>query len=294
MTPIVHGARFDALFDANVLLSATARQHSVRGFPGPFSVKTVVRGEATWRVAGQNFRVDRHTCLVVDHGEPYDLSIYAPTPVETFVVFFADAFLADVATTRLSPLNALLDDPAGRRDLVLSIGRRLWRNTTNLHRFVATVRRADPLNPARIDALLRHVLDACADLVAQARDERDRIQAAKATTRKELHRRLLRGRALIDETFDQPFDLDQVALHSCLSPHHFHRAFRAAFEEPPYAYVARRRIECACRLLDESDMPVADVCTAVGYESLQSFTATFGSRVGCTPAAFRVKIRKDR
>ena len=78
MTPIAFGAKFDQLFEANVLLSAAARKHSVRAFPDPFSVKSVVRGEATWRIAGQNFRVDRHTCLVVAHCEPCRHCVWSP------------------------------------------------------------------------------------------------------------------------------------------------------------------------------------------------------------------------
>ena len=102
------------------------------------------------------------------------------------------------------------------------------------------------------------------------------------------------GRTLIDASFDEPFDLDAAARHACLSPHHFHRTFRAAFAESPYAYVARRRIERACRLLEETDLPVVEVCAAVGYASLQSFTAGFAGRTGRTPAAFRAKGRKQR
>lgn len=292
MTSIVHGPQFDQLFRANVLLSARARGHAVKAFPGPLSVKSVVSGEAMWRVAGQNYTVDRTGCLIVARGEAYDMSIRSDVPVETFVVFFADSMAADVATVRTHPISNLLDDPSARSAQEFPITRRLWTEETALPHVLRRLRGVT--DDATADARLRDVLDAFADLAATVRSEQERIQAAGASTRAELHRRVLKGRAVLDDTIERSFDLDGVAAEACLSPHHFHRTFSVALGEAPYAYVARRRIERARRLLEESDLPVADVCAAVGYESLASFTTRFRRMVGAPPAAYRARFRKAR
>jgi AraC-like DNA-binding protein len=70
---------------------------------------------------------------------------------------------------------------------------------------------------------------------------------------------------------------------ACLSPHHFHRSFRAILGQSPFAYVARRRIERAQTLLALTEDPVADICAAVGYESLPAFTTRFGRQTGEPP-----------
>jgi AraC family transcriptional regulator len=293
MTPVVHGPQLDQLFRANVLLSARARAHTVKSFPGPLSVKSVVSGEAVWRVGGQNYPVDRTSCLIVAHGEPYDMTIRSDVPVETFVVFFADAMATDVTTVRMRPLARLLDDPAARASDEFPITRRLWNEESSLPQALHRLRTGEAADVASADAGLRDILDAFADLAATVRNERDRIQAASATTRAELHHRVLKGRAVLDDTVADAFDLDAIAAEACLSPHHFHRTFSAALGEAPYAYVARRRIERARRLLEESDMPVAEVCVAVGYESVASFTTRFRKLVGQPPAAYRAQFRKD-
>jgi AraC family transcriptional regulator len=292
MTSIVHGPQFDRLFHANVLLSARARGHTVKAFPGPLSVKSVVTGEAVWRVAEQNYTVDRTGCLIVARGEPYDMSIRSDVPVETFVVFFADAMAADVTTVRTHALTRLLDDPSARSGEQFPITRRLWTGETVLP--LALERLRGVADDATADARLRDILDVFADLAAQVRSEQERIQAAGASTRAELHRRILKGRAVLDDTIEQPFDLDGVAGEACLSPHHFHRTFSVALGEPPYAYVARRRIGRARRLLEETDLPVAEICAAVGYGSLASFTTRFRRMVGSPPAAYRTQFRKAR
>lgn len=294
MVPILHGPRFDQLFQANIVLSARARRYTVTGFPGPLSIKAVVRGEAVWRVAGVPYRVDRTACLVVDHHEPYDLVIDASEPVETFVIFFADDLAGDVANARLRPIESLLDDPAPRARDVLSIARRLWTEDMPLLAVVNRLRRTAADDLIVLDVQLRGMVDHCADLLVRVRSERDRIAAAKPATRAELHRRVLRGRAAIDEMIACPFDLEQAAAAAFLSPHHFHRTFSAAFGEAPHAYVERRRLARARRLLEETDAPITEICGAVGYESAPSFTTMFRRRVGMPPAAYRRKLRKAR
>ena len=46
-------------------------------------------------------------------------------------------------------------------------------------------------------------------------------------------------------------------------------------------------------LIEMTDMPLAEVCASVGYESLPSFLRAFRKRVGETPTTLRARIRKE-
>ena len=65
----------------------------------------------------------------------------------------------------------------------------------------------------------------------------------------EVHERLCRARAFIDECYDLPLDLDEISKQACLSRYHFLRLFREAFATTPHQYLMRRRIEKAKELL---------------------------------------------
>lgn len=289
-------AKAGDLFAANVLMRPRGTEYRVTGFPGPFSLKGVLQGEATWTVEGRRFRVGPGEWLILDRGQAYDIEVDTLEPSQTFVIFFADELHAEVASTRLRPLAALIDDPDGRMPGELTITERLWSDAPGLSEAAgrAVAAMDEDADDGRWDALLRGVLDACADLVARTETEAARIEAAKPATRAELHRRLLRGRAWLEDALKAPFDLTAASREACLAPHHFHRTFRAAFEETPYRFVMRRRLDLARQMLAQSDLPVAEVCAEVGYESLPSFTSAFRRAVGETPAAFRAAIRNDR
>jgi AraC-like DNA-binding protein len=74
-----------------------------------------------------------------------------------------------------------------------------------------------------------------------------------------------------------------------VSEAHFIRSFKATFGETPHRYLQRRRIERAMYLLRTTDRNVTDVCMAVGFSSLGTFSRTFSRIVGETPSEFRAR-----
>ena len=102
-----------------------------------------------------------------------------------------------------------------------------------------------------------------------------------------LSRHLLRVRDLIDRAYAAPLDVPALARSAHVSEAYFSRSFRAAFGETPHRYLLRRRMERAKALLRDGDLPVTEVCLAVGFTSLGSFGNAFRRYVGVTPTAYR-------
>ncbi|BCJ72453.1 transcriptional regulator [Catellatospora sp. IY07-71] len=101
--------------------------------------------------------------------------------------------------------------------------------------------------------------------------------------------RLRRARDRMDRDYAQPLDVPALARTALMSPGHFSRSFRAAFGETPYSYLMTRRIERAKALLRRGDLSVTDVCMAVGFTSLGSFSSRFTELVGQSPSAYRAR-----
>jgi AraC-like DNA-binding protein len=100
-------------------------------------------------------------------------------------------------------------------------------------------------------------------------------------------RHLLRAKDLIDARYRERRDVEALARASHLSPAHFSREFRRAFGEPPHAYLLTRRLERAAALLRGTDRSVAEICFAVGLQSVGSFTTSFTRTYGVSPTAYR-------
>lgn len=98
---------------------------------------------------------------------------------------------------------------------------------------------------------------------------------------------LRRARDHIDREYRSAIDLDEVAAVAGVSKYHFARAFAATYGETPIRYLTRRRIERAQDLLRSANLTVTEICMAVGFASLGSFSSRFTELVGETPTAYR-------
>ncbi|MDF9714731.1 helix-turn-helix transcriptional regulator [Nocardioides sp. ChNu-99] len=93
----------------------------------------------------------------------------------------------------------------------------------------------------------------------------------------------------MDRDHAQPLDVESLARGVHWSAGHLSREFRRAFGESPYSYLMTRRIERAMTLLRRGGLSVTEVCFAVGYGSLGTFSTRFTELVGMAPSTYRAR-----
>ena len=108
-----------------------------------------------------------------------------------------------------------------------------------------------------------------------------------------LYRRIVYARLFIDNNYTDKIDLDNIADEAFFSKYHFIRLFNSVYNKTPHQYLSFVRIEKAKQLL-ATDMLAANVCYAVGFESVTSFTGLFKRMVGQTPAAYQAAQHQRR
>lgn len=101
---------------------------------------------------------------------------------------------------------------------------------------------------------------------------------------------LRRARDHADRHFTEPLDLDTLASIAGLSKFHFQRVFKQAYGATPAEHLSRRRIERAQDLLRATNLTVTEVCFAVGFQSLGSFSSRFRTVVGESPNHFQARF----
>lgn len=101
-----------------------------------------------------------------------------------------------------------------------------------------------------------------------------------------LYRQIVRAKLYIDANYSSAIDLDNIADEACFSKFHFARLFRNIYSKTPHQYLTELRIQRSKNLLEQG-ASVKEVCFAVGFDSITSFTGLFKRRIGLTPAAFQ-------
>ena len=100
-----------------------------------------------------------------------------------------------------------------------------------------------------------------------------------------------RSLELIQARLCEDISLDELATEARLSPFHFARMFKQSLGVPPRVYLTRLRIEKACELLEQTDLPITQIALEVGYSSNQVLARVFLKHMRLSPSDYRRAVR---
>ena len=95
----------------------------------------------------------------------------------------------------------------------------------------------------------------------------------------------------LTDSLDEEVRMTTAAELVGMTPSTFSRFFQRAAGQGFASMVRRLRIVRACRMLTDTELPVVDVCYAVGYTNLSNFNRQFRAETGTTPRAYRRAAR---
>ena len=96
-----------------------------------------------------------------------------------------------------------------------------------------------------------------------------------------------RVEAYIDANLAARINLDNLSEVARLSTSHFSRAFKRSFGMAPYAFVLRRRMEHAQRLMLTTQTPLCEIALECGLSDQSHFSRLFQRTIGTSPNKWR-------
>jgi AraC family transcriptional regulator len=207
------------------------------------TLRTVRHGAETITLPQRTVRVEPDVYVVAD-GMP---TFAWPAEVDTRPLVVEIA-IADDANASLDFLPTLrpIDGEVGRRLLELA--------------------RSEP-GSGRVRPSAESAALLWSELVAEERRLRaraERIDCTKPSTRQALFRRLLLSSDFIHSNYAEPLRVDALAEISNLSPFHFARLFGLVMDETPHAFLVRKRVAVARRLL-AAGVPRHEAAARAGF-----------------------------
>ncbi len=102
-----------------------------------------------------------------------------------------------------------------------------------------------------------------------------------------VHQQIRLARRWLDQHYATPITIEDLSSKVALSPYYLIRTFKHIYKQTPHQYLIGRRIAKAKELLRNSDISITEICAAVGFESLGSFSTLFRKATGLSPRAYR-------
>jgi AraC-like DNA-binding protein len=261
---------------------------------GLLSIKSFFNGQAHYTSEGGHHAVNDSTYLILNHGQPYTIEIESGQRVESFCIFFTLQLTQMVYQNMHESVEEALAFPMNKETAVPYFFDRTYPHDHVLSPTLQKLRRACTVGIPEAGWLIEQFHDLLHLLFkvhARTITEVNSLPAARFATREELYRRLHYARDYADAFFTDPITINDMAETAGLSANHLLRMFRQLFHQSPYQYIMSRRLEHAQFLLRHTDRPVTDICLAVGFESLGSFSWLFRRRTGISPREYRLQNR---
>lgn len=91
----------------------------------------------------------------------------------------------------------------------------------------------------------------------------------------------------------QDWTVPRLAAEVAISPSRFAARFTACLAESPMAFLAKWRMNIACRHLTTSHLSIDTIATDVGYDSVAAFNRAFKKHLGLPPATWRARAQAE-
>lgn len=101
-----------------------------------------------------------------------------------------------------------------------------------------------------------------------------------------------KAKQYIDENYQKPITLNDIASMVSLSPNHFHTIFKSTCGISPHKYLILRRISAAKEMLWTTERKIPEIAEKCGFGCQQYFTKVFKQETGSTPGIYRKNLQK--
>jgi AraC family transcriptional regulator len=105
--------------------------------------------------------------------------------------------------------------------------------------------------------------------------------------RTDYHTKLKPVIRFLEQNYNVPLNLEEVAKLAALSPYHFHRVFKSVTGETLNEFLRRLRLQKAAHDLFYNKPPIIDVALEQGFSSSQNFAKAFRKHFDLSPSEVR-------
>lgn len=99
--------------------------------------------------------------------------------------------------------------------------------------------------------------------------------------------RIMKAITFMSDNFQNRISLEELASVACMSVSQFERKFRQICHISPVKYLAKIRVDSACRALRRSVASLADIALGSGFYDQSHFCRQFKKHTGLTPRQYR-------
>jgi AraC-like DNA-binding protein len=258
-----------------------------------YSIKYVLQGTEYYQLDNKSFAVSAGEFLVAAPDKTISVEIKSEIEVNGICLFISKNFFRDVERNLIKNENFLLENPF-EKDVPFEINELIFSENENALGKTLQQLREQLLFGNKIEEIdgTSFFYNLSVNWLRQQNEIdfiKKNLEVRKKSTQKELLERLQKARYLINDQPGKQWSMQELSSAVSLSEFHFYRTFKKAFKVTPYQYIIARRIEKACKLLQDNSSQMSEIALSSGFADIYSFSKAFKKFTGICPSAYRQK-----
>ena len=264
----------------NVLVNATTNRYYKHVPESAFSIFSNIKGRSIINIRGQKKRICEDTFMMVKPFENFEYEINEN--VQCVNVHFEWEFFNRACNTLLTDDENLLEGKVNSEEANLIINQLHYKDANLKHILSAYDREEDS------DFFL-NLISALFQRNQTYRKKLLKVASKKQSTKNELFKRMMLAKDILFSNYDNPsFNINQLSEAVAMSHFHFLRVFKDIYGVTPGKMLKHVRIERAKFLLENTEMPINEIASEVGFEESNSLYPLVKQQLQITPNQYDI------
>lgn len=274
-----------------ILLNAKTRKIERTDVKGPFSIFMNLKGRSKVGLQNKQIEIHDNAFVMTNLGQSYDLLIDEPEEAtECLNIHFENEFYFSALKTLNQNSDFLLSNPFYDPKEAFSIPFRAIFRTKEFNRIALKTREVYQNPNFHADEKEETLFHFFSFIFKESQHESNRLnflKASRSTTRQEIMKRLSISLDFIYANLNQQMNLDQLSQIAAMSKFHYLRCFKDAFQQSPYQFIKRLRIDFAIDLIQNSSNSLSEIAEKVGLENGSSLSRMIFNSTGIRPSLYK-------
>lgn len=255
-----------------------------------FAIKYVIAGVERYTLNGSRYPIETGKYLLTNCANEGHVEIESRQHVKGICINIVPDMLAEVVASISRPDTAFTDVGLGRFfSSALFLEHCYHANQTKLGKMLLSLQRAIQNNTYQPEDFGTAFFYAISEQIVADQipifKQLQVIPSIKSDTKKDLYKRVLRGKEFIDASFAKSMTIRLIAQEASMSEYHFFRLFKVIFGQTPNQYLIEKRLKYAQTLLQKDRTAVSTAAVEAGFADIYSFSKAFKNHFGYSPSS---------
>jgi AraC-like DNA-binding protein len=273
----------------NSLIFSSLREYYQPARSQGFAIKYVAEGVERYKLNGKDYPITSGKYLLTNETYEGNVEIEAQKNVNGICINLTPQLISEVLASKKRPDTAYSDNELVRYFTSVHFLDNQYTDTqTHLGRLLKSLAlKAYEQNIDKEELTTEFFYIIAEKIIDDQQPVYTKLQTIpglKAATKKDLYRRLERGKEYVDNCFMHPLTIDIIAREACMSEYHFFRLFKSVFGLSPNQYLIRKRLEHGRNMLAQDRYSVSAAAIESGFSDIHTFSKAFKKQFGMPPS----------